>query len=63
MSANFENTTPLKVAEQAERDLNSDAAKKGHGSDSGMYISTDFKSLSQSPLQSPEAPPYHPHIF
>lgn len=35
MSANFENTTPLKVAEQAERDLNTDAAKKGHaGSDS-----------------------------
>jgi hypothetical protein len=62
MSANFENTTPLKVAEQAERDLNSDAAKKGHGSDSGMYISIDFKSLSQSPLQSPEAPPYHPHL-
>jgi len=35
MSANFQNTTPLKVAEQAERDLNSDAAKKGHGADTG----------------------------
>jgi hypothetical protein len=38
MSKNFENTTPLKVAEQAERDLNSDAAKKGHGADAGKFF-------------------------
>jgi len=45
MSANFENTTPIKVAEQAERDLNSDAAKKGHGgSDSSkLSIASTFR--------------------
>ncbi|CAO2650204.1 Nn.00g014960.m01.CDS01 [Neocucurbitaria sp. VM-36] len=31
MSSEYKNTNPLKVAEQAERDLGSDAAIKGHG--------------------------------
>ncbi|KAH7093662.1 hypothetical protein FB567DRAFT_610234 [Paraphoma chrysanthemicola] len=45
MSANFENTTPLKVAEQAERDLNSDAAKKGHAGSASSTLPLFFTSL------------------
>jgi hypothetical protein len=37
MSAEYKNADLNKLAEQAERDLNSDSAKKGHaGSLSGM---------------------------
>lgn len=37
MSAEYKNTSLNKLAQDAERDLNSDAAKKGHaGSDSSM---------------------------
>ncbi|KAH7082643.1 hypothetical protein BKA63DRAFT_501370 [Paraphoma chrysanthemicola] len=50
MSANFENTTPLKVAEQAERDLNSDAAKKGHaGSASTTESGIDESATTKFP--------------
>jgi hypothetical protein len=35
MSAEYKNADLNKIAKDAERDLNSDAAKKGHGSDSG----------------------------
>ncbi|KAF2634033.1 hypothetical protein P280DRAFT_474932 [Massarina eburnea CBS 473.64] len=30
MSADYQNTTPIALAQQAERDLNSQAAKQGH---------------------------------
>jgi hypothetical protein len=38
MSEEYKNTNPLKVAQDAERDLGSTAAKQGHsGSDSSKY--------------------------
>ena len=56
MSANFENTTPIKVAEQAERDLNSDAAKKGHGGSDSSKLFHLFAS-TLTPI------PPHPHAY
>lgn len=35
MSAEYKNADLNKLAQDAERDLNTDAAKKGHGSDAG----------------------------
>jgi hypothetical protein len=43
MAEQFKNVDPLKVAQDAERDLNSTAAKQGHaGSDSSTFLSTPF---------------------
>ncbi|KAF2848440.1 hypothetical protein T440DRAFT_428974 [Plenodomus tracheiphilus IPT5] len=42
MSAEYQNTNPIKVAEQAEKDLNSTSAKQGHnGSDSTRESGVD----------------------
>ena len=44
MSAEYEGQDPLAIAEQAERDLNSHAAKHGHGgSQSGTNISSPIR--------------------
>ncbi|KAI8930821.1 hypothetical protein NX059_011844 [Plenodomus lindquistii] len=42
MSAEYKNTDPIKIAEQAEKDLNSTSAKQGHGgSDSSLESGVD----------------------
>jgi hypothetical protein len=43
MSAEYKNTDPITIAKQAERDLNSDAAKKGK-SDSSTLLPLPFNS-------------------
>jgi hypothetical protein len=47
MSAEYKNQDLNKIAQDAERDLNTDAAKKGHGgSDSSMF--SQFLSFPQA---------------
>ncbi|EMC92473.1 hypothetical protein BAUCODRAFT_38543 [Baudoinia panamericana UAMH 10762] len=39
MSAEYEGKDPMEIAKQAERDLNSDSAKRGHGTDGTNVLS------------------------
>jgi len=49
MSAEYKGQDPIKLAQQAEKDLNSSAAKTGHGgSDSSMSLLASDTLLSQS---------------
>lgn len=59
MSAKYENTHLNKLAQDAERDLNSEAAKRGHtGSDSSTPSCHDLP-LPHHPF--PHQPPTNPH--
>lgn len=60
MSAEYKNANLNKIAQDAERDLNADAARKGHGSDSGtpFYPSITYFIIFSAHLytNSPQAP-------
>jgi hypothetical protein len=56
MSAEYKNADLNKIAQDAERDLNTDAAKKGHGSNAGTLTHPSSNFSNPLHTNSPQVP-------